>query len=313
MWGWRVNQARIAAREDVRTGLRVPRRSASSQNTRSGASPLEKGPFLRSIRRRADGDDGRFPFSVPAVRSLESIDLPGAVTFFVGENGSGKSTVLEAIAAAARLPTVGSDDVEADRTLAPQRELADAIQLVWSRRTKRGFFLRAEDFFGFTKRLAVMRAELLGRLDEIDVEFADRSAYAKGLAAGPVRASLGALETRYGENLDANSHGQSFLQLFRSRFVPGGLYLLDEPEAPLSPQSQLGLMAMIADMVADDAQFVIATHSPILLAYPGARIISFDELPVRAVEYEELESVRLVRDFLAGPERYLRGIVRQDI
>ena len=219
-------------------------------------------------------------------------------------------TVLEAIAAAARLPTVGSDDVEADRTLAPQRELADALQLVWSRRTKRGFFLRAEDFFGFTKRLAVMRAELLGRLDEIDVEFADRSAYAKGLAAGPVRASLGALKARYGENLDAHSHGQSFLQLFRSRFVPGGLYLLDEPEAPLSPQSQLGLMAMIADMVADDAQFVIATHSPILLAYPGARIISFDELPVRAVEYEELESVRLVRDFLAGPERYLREIVK---
>jgi predicted ATPase len=310
MWRWRVNQARIAAREDARTGLRVPRRSASSQNTRSGGSPLGKGPFLRSIRRRTDGDDGRFPFSVPAVRLLESIDLPGAVTFFVGENGSGKSTVLEAIAAAARLPTVGSDDVEADRTLAPQRVLADALQLVWSRRTKRGFFLRAEDFFGFTKRLAVMRAELFARLDEIDVEFADRSAYAKGLAAGPVRASLGALETRYGENLDANSHGQSFLQLFRSRFVPGGLYLLDEPEAPLSPQSQLGLMAMIADMVADDAQFVIATHSPILLAYPGAKIVSFDELPVRAVEYEELESVRLVRDFLAGPERYLRGMVK---
>ena len=287
----------------------MPRRSASSQNTRSGASPLEKGPFLRSIRRRTDGDDGRFPFSVPAVRSLESIDLPGSVTFFVGENGSGKSTVLEAIAAAARLPTVGSDDVEADRTLAPQRELADALQLVWSRRTKRGFFLRAEDFFGFTKRLAVMRAELQARMAEIEVEYADRSAYSKGLAAGPVRSSLAALETRYGLDLDANSHGQSFLKLFRSRFVPGGLYLLDEPEAPLSPQSQLGLMAMIADMVAEEAQFVIATHSPILLAYPGARIVSFDEIPVKPVAFEELESVRLVREFLAAPERYLRGIV----
>jgi predicted ATPase len=246
---------------------------------------------------------------VPAIRSLESLDLSVTVTFFVGENGSGKSTVLEAIAAAARLPTVGSDDVVADGTLSAQRELADALQLVWSRRTKRGFFLRAEDFFGFTKRLAVMRAELLGRIAEIEVEYADRSAYAKGLASGPVRASLGALESRYGVDLDANSHGQSFLHLFRSRFVPGGLYLLDEPEAPLSPQSQLGLMAMIADMVAEDAQFVIATHSPILLAYPGAKIVSFDEIPVRLVEYSELESVRLVRDFLAAPERYVRGIV----
>ena len=288
----------------------MPRRSASSQNTRSSAAPLGTGPFLRSIRRRTGGDAGRFPFSVPAIRSLQSLELPGPVSFFVGENGSGKSTMLEAIAAAARLPTVGSDDVEADRTLAPQRELADALDLVWSRRTRRGFFLRAEDFFGFTKRLAVMRAELLARLDEIEAEYGDRSAYAKGLAAGPVRASLGALQASYGENLDANSHGQSFLHLFRSRFVPGGLYLLDEPEAPLSPQSQLGLMAMIADMVAEDAQFIIATHSPILLAYPGATIVSFDEVPVREVEYGELESVRLVRDFLAEPGRFLRGIVK---
>ena len=287
----------------------MPRRPASNENTRSGDGPLGRGPFLRSVRRRGGGDETQFPFSVPAIRSLESLDLSVAVTFFVGENGSGKSTVLEAIAAAARLPTVGSDDVGADGTLSAQRELAEALQMVWSRRTKRGFFLRAEDFFGFTKRLAVMRAELLGRIAEIEVEYADRSAYAKGLASGPVRASLGALESRYGVDLDANSHGQSFLHLFRSRFVPGGLYLLDEPEAPLSPQSQLGLMAMIADMVAEDAQFVIATHSPILLAYPGAKIVSFDEIPVRLVEYSELESVRLVRDFLAAPERYVRGIV----
>lgn len=287
----------------------MPKRAASTHNTRSADRPLGAGPFLRSVRRRAGGDERRFPFSVPAIRSLEALDLPGPVTFFVGENGSGKSTVLEAIAAAARLPTVGSDEAQSDGTLAAQRELADALQLVWSRRTKRGFFLRAEDFFGFTKRLAVMRAELLARIAEIDVEYADRSAYARGLASGPARASLGELEARYGVDLDANSHGQSFLHLFRSRFVPGGLYLLDEPEAPLSPQSQLGLMAMMADMVAEDAQFIIATHSPMLLAYPGARIVSFDEVPVRAVEYAELDSVRLVREFLAAPDRYLRGIV----
>jgi predicted ATPase len=261
------------------------------------------------VKRRGGGSEERFPFTVPAIRSLEALELGGPVTFFVGENGSGKSTLLEGIAAAARLPAVGSDDVQRDATLAAQRALGDALRLVWSRRTSRGFFLRAEDFFGFTKRLAVLRSELTARLTEIEVEYADRSAYAKGLAMGPVRASLGALEERYGVDLDANSHGQSFLRLFRSRFVPGGLYLLDEPEAPLSPQSQLGLMVMMSDMIAEDAQFIIATHSPMLLAYPGARIVSFDEIPVRPVEYRELESVLLVKEFLAEPERYLRGIV----
>jgi predicted ATPase len=109
-------------------------------------------------------------------------------------------------------------------------------------------------------------------------------------------------------DLDANSHGQSFLRLFQSRFVPDGLYLLDEPEAPLSPQSQLGLMAMMQDMLADGAQFIIATHSPILLAFPGATIYSFDRVPVAAVPYDELDHVVLTREFLNAPERYLRAL-----
>ena len=143
-----------------------------------------------------------------------------------------------------------------------------------------------------------------------DTVLAFSSIRTSGLAAGPVRASLAALEARYGEDLDANSHGQSFLRLFQSRFVPGGLYLLDEPEAPLSPQSQLGLMAMMVDMVAQDAQFIVATHSPLLMAYPGASILSFDHDPVERVRYEELESVRLVRDFLVDPERYVRRLTQ---
>jgi predicted ATPase len=104
------------------------------------------------------------------------------------------------------------------------------------------------------------------------------------------------------------SHGQSFLRLFESRFVPGGLYLLDEPEAPLSPHSQLALLAMLGEMVARDAQFVVATHSPILLAFPGARIYSFDDGPVRTVPYEELPHVTVTRDFLQAPERFLRHL-----
>ena len=116
------------------------------------------------------------------------------------------------------------------------------------------------------------------------------------------------MEVRYGEYLDANSHGESVLKLFQSRLVPGGLYLLDEPEAALSPQSQLAFLAMIKDSVDDGSQFLIATHSPILMAIPGATIFSFDQCPVGEVEFEDLEHVNLMRDFLARPERFLRHL-----
>src|SRR5436309_12243352 len=135
-----------------------------------------------------------------------------------------------------------------------------------------------------------------------------RSKYAEGLAQGPLASALTGMERRYGVDLDANSHGQSFLKLFQSRFVPGGLYLVDEPEAPLSPQSQLALLAMIGDMVSQDAQFIIATHSPMLLAFPDAQIYSFDKTPLAAVAYEELDHVRITRDFLNAPQRYLHQI-----
>ena len=262
------------------------------------------------LKRVPDGAADRFPFSVPAVRALPELRFTSPVTFFVGENGSGKSTVLEGIAAAAGLPAVGSDDVPRDRTLDAQRQLGRALRLAWPHRTHRGFFLRAEDFFGFARRLSQMRTELQQRLAEVDEEYKDRSAYARGLAAGPARGSLGDMERRYGADLDANSHGQSFLKLFGSRLVPGGLYLLDEPETPLSPQSQLALIAMMHDMVEREAQFVVATHSPILLAFPGSRIYSFDQTPVAPVEYDDLEHVNLTRSFLNDPGRYLRHLTR---
>lgn len=265
---------------------------------------------LASLSRRA-GEDDAFPFTVPAIRTLQALAFEQPVTFFVGENGSGKSTLLEGIATAARLPAIGSADVPRDETLAAQRRLGKALRLSWSKKATRGFFLRAEDFFGFTKRLARERAELLAQMRETAEQYRAqrRSPYAEGLAQGPLRASLAAMEQRYGVDLDANSHGQSFLKLFQSRFVPGGVYLLDEPEAPLSPQSQLALLAMIGDMVRQDAQFIIATHSPMLLAFPDAQIYSFDATPVRAVSYETLDHVRITRDFLNAPARYLNQIL----
>lgn len=261
---------------------------------------------LRSIS-LADGQtpDG-FPFSVPSIRSLGSLDLGRPVTLLVGENGTGKSTLMESIAIAAKLPAVGSGNLANDPTLKAQRLLARSLRLAWGKRTHRGFFLRAEDFFGFQKDLVRKRVEHEGELRRLEVELADASPYDRNRAMGVHRGSIDALTSRYGEDPDAKSHGEAFLQLFKARLAPGGLFLLDEPEAALSPQSQLGFLAMIRDAVEAGGQFVIATHSPILMAIPGARIFLFDDGRVRPVPFEELEAVALVRDFLQAPELFLR-------
>lgn len=257
-------------------------------------------------------DASGFPFAVPSVATLRRIDFDAPVTLLVGENGSGKSTLLEALAIAARLPAVGSSAPASDPTLEAQRRLARRLRLTWRGRTHRGFFLRAEDFFGFQRGVAAQRAEHEGELRRIETELADASEHARRLASGPHRASISAFTDRYGENPDARSHGEAFLSLFGRRLVPRGLYLLDEPEAPLSPQSQLAFLAMVRDAVRDGSQLVIATHSPILMATPGARILGFDDPPVRPLAFDEIEAVALVRDFLQAPDRYLRLIWDED-
>lgn len=252
-----------------------------------------------------------FPFAIPALRGLGPMSIPGPVTFFAGENGSGKSTLLEAIAIAANLPTVGSKDAGADDSLASQRKLARRLTAVWDRKMHRGFFLRAEDLLGFVGRLDGIVAEMEARLSEIERGYRGRSELARRLAMGPVAATLGSIRARYGDNLDANSHGETFLHVFRERFVPGGLYLIDEPEAALSPQSQLGFVSMMADVVNEGGQLIIATHSPVLMAVPGATIYNFDESPLREAAYEALGGVRLMKDFLQAPERYMRHLWRK--
>jgi predicted ATPase len=243
-----------------------------------------------------------FPFTVPAVRTLDTLDLDAPVTFFVGENGSGKSTLLEALAVAAALPSIGSDEAVDDASLGGPRALADALRLAWTKRMRRGFFLRAEDFFGFLRRQArntarVMREER-ERQQRAPGDRLDWSVDAGAEEPG---------ERRILSTLDARSHGESFLELFAAR-LGDGLYLLDEPEAPLSPQRQLTLLAMLGDAVQTGAQFIVATHSPILLAFPGARIYDFDATPIQATRYDALPHVTLTRDFLAAPERFLRHL-----
>lgn len=271
---------------------------------------------LREMRivKPANGWPAGYPFTLPLVQAQPALEFTAPVTFFVGENGSGKSTLLEALACAIGSVTAGASPVQRDPTLAPARELAKHTRLRWTKKTKRGLFLRAEDFFGYAKRMAEMRAALAQDLRDMDEEYKDRSAYAKGLAQGVIRGQMGAIDQRYGEGgLDARSHGEGFLDFFRARFVPAGVYLLDEPEAPLSPLRQLSLLALLKDMVAQDAQFIIATHSPILMAFPDAEIFHFnaeakEDSMIQRVAFDDVEHVKITRDFLANPQRFLQHL-----
>jgi len=264
---------------------------------------------LKSIRlETAAGEPDRFPFNLPVVQKTKKLEFASPVTFFVGENAAGKSTLLEALAAGIGSVTVGGHDVTNDPTLEPARSLARCIRFAWTKKINRGFFLRAEDFFQFTRRLQTMKDEFRDLRRSYDQE---RDSYGLRLAKGMVAGQIAALTGRYGENLDANSHGESFFKLFQARLVPDGLYLLDEPETPFSPKRQMALLVLLHDMVQKNCQFIIATHSPILMAYPGACILNFDELPVRPTPYDQLEHVNLVRSFLNNPEKMLRMLLRE--
>jgi len=267
---------------------------------------------LRSVSLRSTGAaaDGNYPFSVPAVAAVADSPLTfrSEVTFFVGENGSGKSTLLEGIACAARSIVIGSAGTETDPTLAAGRRLGRALRLTWHRPTRRGFFLRAEDVFDYARRMDQLRDDLLRDAATIDAD-PTASAAARALGAGALRGQAGEIGRRYGAGVDARSHGESFLTLFQQRFVPGGLYLIDEPEAPLSPTRQLSLLSLLKTMVAEqESQFIVATHSPILMAFPGATILSFDGGQIRDVPYAELEHVTVTKQFLQDPESFLRHL-----
>lgn len=263
---------------------------------------------LRNINITQRSDDVSFPFNLPVISTWQTLSLSNPVTFFVGENGSGKSTILEAIACAVGSISIGSENVITDPTLKEVRRLSKQMKLAWNKPTHRGFFLRAEDFFGYVKNLTKVRAEMEDDIERIEREYQHRSEYSKGLARMPHARELNDIQQRYGEGLDIHSHGESYLELFKSRFVPGGLYLLDEPEAALSPLRQLGFLSLLKEMVAKDAQFIISTHSPILMAFPEALIMSFDHVPIKTISWGQIEQVTLTRDFLNSPYKFLRHL-----
>jgi predicted ATPase len=231
-----------------------------------------------------------YPFNIPAIASLNILEITSRLCFFVGENGTGKSTLLEAIALHYGFGAEGGTRNFSSRTtdsVDAIKPLANALRLSFTKRTGAGFYLRAESFFNIATRV-----------DELN-------------AGGYSGRSL--LDNYGGKSLHQQSHGESFLALLQNRFARSGFYLLDEPEAALSPQRQLAFLLILHDLLAnnENIQMIIATHSPILLAYPNAQIFSFDSGQIRQISYRETPPYQLSSRFLANPDRYLAALFSQ--
>jgi len=213
--------------------------------------------------------------NLPAVKHLyrsKELEFKNPVTFFVGENGSGKSTLLEAIAVAAGFNAEGGSRDFVFSTRRTHSDLCDLITTIRTIPPEDGFFLRAESFYNTASYL-------------------DENSTMK----------------RYGGvSFHEQSHGESFLSLVTNRFEGNGLYIMDEPEAALSPQRLLTLLVMMDELVKKRSQFIIATHSPIIMAFPGADIIQFSENGMERVSYRETESYRITKQFMDDPERMIK-------
>ncbi|MBK6688268.1 MAG: AAA family ATPase [Deltaproteobacteria bacterium] len=233
--------------------------------------------FLRSVELVSEKipDFSAYPFSIPALRGLEVLAFHPRVTFFVGENGSGKSTLLEAIAVALGFNAEGGSRNFNFATRRSESELHQYLRPVRGiLRPNDGFFLRAESYFNVGTEI-------------------------ERLGIGPYG----------GVSVHEQSHGESFLRLANDRFRGDGLYLLDEPEAALSPARQLSFLAIIDRLVRQGSQLIIATHSPIILAYPQAQILHFGPEGIAPIAYEETEHYRLTLDFLRHRQLFLKQLL----
>lgn len=227
-----------------------------------------------------------YPFSLKLVKNLKTIFFPTQVTFFVGENGAGKSTILEAIAYHAGFGLEGgskniSFKTSIEDTYAGVKELSDHLTLSWRRKPKDGYFFRAESFYNVANYIDYLEREC------------------GGLAYGPYG----------GKSLHHQSHGESFLSFFKNRVGSGGFFVFDEPEAALSPQRQVSFLVLMNKLCKHpDTQFVIATHSPLLLSYPGATIYSCDGDFLEKVSYEETDHYHITKEFLNNPGLFLKNL-----
>ena len=225
-----------------------------------------------------------YPLNLPAVRNLDAVELHPKVTFFVGENGSGKSTLLEALAVSLGFNAEGGSKNFRFDTRQSHSNLHELLRVSKGiKKPRDGYFLRAESFFNVATEIE--------RLDD------------EPFPAPPIIDSYGK------KSLHEQSHGESFLALLMNRFGGQGLYILDEPEAALSPQRQLVALSRLHDLVLDRSQFVIATHSPILMAYPHAWIYACTEDGLTRIEYKDTEHYRVMREFLLAPDEALTRLL----
>ena len=264
--------------------------------------------FLASASLKPRSADKNFPFNLAVVKRLETVEFTQPLTIIVGENGSGKSTLLEALACASERVSAGSFDLSRDPSLAHARRLGGALRLSWTQKTRRGLFLRAEDFFGYIRAQNDMKAELQAELRELRLENSHLPEPELRRISGPYAGSLAATEARYGGDLDANSHGESFLAFFKARLSAPGLYILDEPEAALSPLSQLAFLSLLRQAAENGSQIILATHAPILMVFPGAQLLEVRDGQLTETDFGELAHVKLFRDFLTAPEVFLRHL-----
>ncbi|KOF08963.1 ATPase AAA [Planococcus glaciei] len=242
--------------------------------------------FLKriSLMREQVPDFSQYPFDIPSIASFDQLNLASPVTFFVGENGSGKSTLLEAIADKCGFNTAGGGRNNTYETHAAESELGDYVRLSWMPKVSNGFFMRAESFYHFASHI-----------DELQRDGND------------------AYRSYGGRSLHAQSHGESFLSLFMNRFNGQAIYLLDEPEAALSPQRQLTFLRIMHELAEEEeCQFIIATHSPILLGYPGAQILSFDGGAIEEIGYEETDHFKITKYFLDHREKFLKELLEEE-
>jgi predicted ATPase len=245
-----------------------------------------------------------FPFNIPAVRFAKNIVLD-KINIFIGDNGSGKSTLLETIAYEINLPLIGGyikevKDFEAARVLKPY------LKLDWKRDTQVGFFFRAEDFSAFLDKvekertkLKMQLSNLYGNVKEAVIEEMIENA----------NHPLMEMRKKYGKDMLGFSHGEAYLEILQTRVGNKGIYLLDEPEAALSPLKQLSLIVFILEVLKHkNAQFIIATHSPVLMAIPGAWLYEITEDGMAQTEFTDTEHYRITKGFLDNPEAYLRHL-----
>lgn len=246
------------------------------------------GPMLDEVRVNFAGvtNFNQYPFCLPIIKNLKDIKFSTPVTFFVGENGAGKSTICEAIASKAGFGAEGGSKnihfkTSQSETYHGSELLSQALTLSWRSKPKNGYFFRAESFFNIANYIDYLARECGGGMQ----------AYAP----------------YGGKSLHEQSHGESFLAFFKNRLGTGGFFIFDEPEAALSPQRQLTLMAIIHEMCkTPNSQFIIATHSPILLAYPNSTIYSCDSDILTSISYKETQHYQITKRFLDNPDQYLQ-------